>query len=171
MTKRSWVRFPLSSRVCVLDHVLYHQCFVLVLPRARSAVIHLGPIATKPVFGVSDKVIFKQVSSATETRQKIKFLLGACLDEILSKKRITKALISLRECAGWSATLLFANPRRQVFSRRGPFGSVLDLGRGASVESRSSDPPNPSPTLPLSHRLAPVLKTIFHQCAISYTCN
>ena len=31
------------------------------------------------------------------------------------------AQISLRGCAGWSAPLLFANPRRQVFSRRGPF--------------------------------------------------
>ena len=39
---------------------------------------------------------------------------------ILSKKRITKALISLRGCAGWSAPVLFANPQRQVFSRRGP---------------------------------------------------
>ena len=29
---------------------------------------------------------------------------------ILFKKRITKALISLRGCAGWSAPLLFANP-------------------------------------------------------------
>ena len=39
---------------------------------------------------------------------------------VLSNKRITKALIRLRGCAGWSATVLFANPRRQVFSRRGP---------------------------------------------------
>ena len=39
---------------------------------------------------------------------------------ILSKKRITKALIRLRGCAGWSAPLLFANPRWQVLSRRGP---------------------------------------------------
>ena len=38
---------------------------------------------------------------------------------ILSKRRITKALISLRGCAGWSAPMLFANPRRQV--GRGPF--------------------------------------------------
>ena len=30
---------------------------------------------------------------------------------ILSKKRITKAMISLRGCAGWSAPLLFANPK------------------------------------------------------------
>ena len=39
---------------------------------------------------------------------------------ILSKKRITKVLIRLRGCAGWSAPVLFANPRRQVFSRQGP---------------------------------------------------
>ena len=40
---------------------------------------------------------------------------------ILSKKRITKALIRLRGCAGWSVPGLSANLRRQVFSRRGPF--------------------------------------------------
>ena len=40
---------------------------------------------------------------------------------ILSNMRITKALISLRVCAGWSAPLMFANLWRQVFSRGGPF--------------------------------------------------
>ena len=35
-------------------------------------------------------------------------------------KLITKALIRLRKCAGWSALLLLANHRRQVFMRRGP---------------------------------------------------
>ena len=39
---------------------------------------------------------------------------------ILFSKQITKALISQCGCAGWSAPLLFANPQRQVFSRRGP---------------------------------------------------
>ena len=39
---------------------------------------------------------------------------------ILLKKRKTKALIRLRRCAGWSAPVLFANPRRQVFLRCGP---------------------------------------------------
>ena len=33
----------------------------------RSAVDHMGLVARKPVFGVSDKVSFKTVSSATET--------------------------------------------------------------------------------------------------------
>ena len=40
---------------------------------------------------------------------------------ILSKKRITKVLIRLRRWAGWSAPVLFANPRRQVFSRPGSY--------------------------------------------------
>ena len=38
---------------------------------------------------------------------------------ILVDKRITKALISLRGRAGWSAPVLLANTRRQVFSRQG----------------------------------------------------
>ena len=38
---------------------------------------------------------------------------------ILSKKRITKALIRLPGCPGWSAPVLFANHRREVFLRRG----------------------------------------------------
>ena len=48
------------------------------------------------------------------------------LDTILSNYRISKALIRLRECAGWSAPWLFANHRRQVFSRRGPYDSRFD---------------------------------------------
>ena len=35
---------------------------------------------------------------------------------VLSKKQITKALISLRRCAGWSAPLVFASPEDR-FSR------------------------------------------------------
>ena len=46
---------------------------------------------------------------------------------VLSKQWITKALIRLRGCAVWSAPLLFANLRRQVFSRRGPKFYVLYL--------------------------------------------
>ena len=46
----------------------------------------------------------------------------ASLHMLLSKKRTTKALIRLCGCAGWSAPVLFLNPRRHVFSRRGPFG-------------------------------------------------
>ena len=50
--------------------------------------------------------------------RKLNFFFEVSLDMIVSNKRTTKALISLRGCAGWSASLMFTNPRRQVFSRR-----------------------------------------------------
>ena len=81
----------------------------------------MGLAATKRVYGVSDKVRFKPACSATETSKKYENLLVESLDMIHSKKRLTKALIRLRRCAGWSAPVLFANPRRQVFSRQGPY--------------------------------------------------
>ena len=74
----------------------------------------MGLVATKPVFGVFDQVVPKPACSATETSNKIEISPEAKLDMILYKKRITKVLIRLRGCAGWSAPLLFANPRRQV---------------------------------------------------------
>ena len=80
----------------------------------------MGLDATKPVLGVSKKARLKPVSSATDTSLKIEILLVASLNMILSNKRITKALIRLRGCAGWSAPLLFATHRRQVFSRCSP---------------------------------------------------
>ena len=47
----------------------------------------------------------------------------ASLDKLVSKKPITKAVISLRGCAGWSAQaglrLSYLQSQRQVFSRRG----------------------------------------------------
>ena len=52
---------------------------------------------------------------------------------VLFKTRISKALIRLRGCAGWSAPVLFANPQRQVFSRRGPFHIVNGLFSGDSL--------------------------------------
>ena len=56
---------------------------------------------------------------------------------ILSSKRITKALISLRRWAGWSAPLLFANPRRQVLSRRGPYGGEWEDQLLSAVKTSS----------------------------------
>ena len=81
----------------------------------------MGLVATKHVFGVSDKARLKPVSSATETSYKTEILLAASLNMVLSKMRITKALIRLRECAVWSAPVLFANPWKQVFSCWGPY--------------------------------------------------
>ena len=91
----------------------------------------MGLDETKPVFRVSDKASYKPVSSSTVTSKNIEISLEASLDMILSTKRITKALIRLRGCADWSAPVLFATPRRPVFSRRGP----NDLGSGAVFEN------------------------------------
>ena len=46
--------------------------------------------------------------------------LVASFDMMISKNRITKAIISLCACAGWYATLLFANPEVKC-SRRSPY--------------------------------------------------
>ena len=98
---------------------------------------HLGIDRTNPVLGVSDKVRFKLACSATETRWKIELSLVARLDMTLSNKQITKALIRLCGCAGWSAPLLFANHRRQVFSHHGPFdsGPLLYVNYPTSISS------------------------------------
>ena len=59
-------------------------------------------------------------------------------------------LIRLRVCTGWSGPLLFANPRRQVFSRRGPYSTLGNnklcemvllsrFCRGCRIECNSED--------------------------------
>ena len=45
----------------------------------------MGLVATKPVFGVSNKVRFKPVSSATETSYKNEISLVASLGMVLLK--------------------------------------------------------------------------------------
>ena len=69
----------------------------------------MGLVPRKPVFGVSDQVIHKPAN-----------------------KQIIKVLIKLPGCAGWSAPLLFTNPRRQVFSRQGLnyINTHLSVGEG-----------------------------------------
>ena len=88
----------------------------------------MGRVTRKPVLGVSDNLNFKPVSSATETSQKSEIAIEASLGMIVSNTRITKTLIRLRRCAGWSAPLLFANHRRQVFLRRGPNTTGFKFG-------------------------------------------
>ena len=82
----------------------------------------MGIFARKPVFGVS----FKQVSNRSPQLQrlsrKIEISSVPSLHMQLSKTRITKVLIRLRECAGWSGPVLFANPWRQVFSQQSTYG-------------------------------------------------
>ena len=93
----------------------------------------MGFDVTKPVFGLSDKARLKPISSGTETSYKNENSLVASLDVILSNKRITKVLIRLHGCAGWSAPLLFAIPQRQVFSLPGPNYTVDHDGLSLSL--------------------------------------
>ena len=62
----------------------------------------------------------------------------ASLDMILSKKRITKALIRLHGGAGWSAPLLFAKPR-QVILIKEPF-QRLSVVTFSARQFSNSDP-------------------------------
>ena len=70
----------------------------------------MGCDTRKPEFRVFAKVRIKSACSAIGTSYKIEISFVASLDMMLANKRITKALIRLCEGAGWSATLLFANP-------------------------------------------------------------
>ena len=70
--------------------------------------------------GCPTKRVSKQPPQLQRPARKLKFHLQQVYMQYFGKKRITKALNRLRRCAGWSAPVLVANPRRQVFSRRGP---------------------------------------------------
>ena len=65
----------------------------------------MGLDATKHIFEVSDKVRLKPICSATEASWKYEILLVASLDMIYSNKGMTKTLIMLRGCSGWSAPM------------------------------------------------------------------
>ena len=62
--------------------------------------VYMGLDVTKPVFGVSDKVRLKPVSSPAETSYNSEISLLASIDMILFNKQITKGLIRLCGCAG-----------------------------------------------------------------------
>ena len=68
----------------------------------------MEPCREKTCLHGKSHVRLKPTCSDTETRWKIKFLHEESLDILLSNKQITKALIRLRGCTGWSAPLLFA---------------------------------------------------------------
>ena len=71
--------------------------------------------------GGSDEVRLKLACSATEASMRLEILVTETRDITLSRQRTTKALISLRGCAGWSALLLFAYDLRHLFSWPGSY--------------------------------------------------
>ena len=75
----------------------------------------MGLVARKPVVGVSDKQVSNQSPQLQRQARNCNFTCSK-FTMILSKMRITKALIRLRGCAGWSTPVLFENPEDR-FSR------------------------------------------------------
>ena len=73
----------------------------------------MGLDTRKPVFRVSDKVRVKPAAQLHRVARKLKFPFVKSLDKVLSSKQISKALIRLHRCAGWSEPVLFANPNAQ----------------------------------------------------------
>ena len=63
----------------------------------------MGLYVTKPVFGVCDKASFKPAPQLQRLARKMEISPLASLYMIHSTKVITKALIRLRGCTGWSA--------------------------------------------------------------------
>ena len=71
---------------------------------------------TKHVFGISDKARLKTIPQL-QRLAKNEISLVASLDMLHSNTRMTKALIRLRGCAGWSVPLLFTISTADRFSR------------------------------------------------------
>ena len=68
----------------------------------------MSHVTRKPVFGVFNQVRLKPACSATEASLRLDSSDIESRSIILSRQRTTKVLIRLRECADWSAPLLFA---------------------------------------------------------------
>ena len=97
----SW--FKLGDFICFTSSISGQSGIVFLLPPV------FGPRHEKTCLQGFRQVRFKPASSATETSQKIEIALEASLGMIVLNTWITKALIRLGRCTGWSAPLLFAN--------------------------------------------------------------
>ena len=74
----------------------------------KKKTYQLSLVTRKPVFGVCDQVRHERACVATEATQRLEISDLETRGIILSRQRTTNALIRLRGCAGWSASLLFA---------------------------------------------------------------
>ena len=73
------------------------SCFLLSRVKHENSFITLGPGKTQStLLSYKDKI-----------NKNIEILLVVSLASLLSRKRITKVLLNLHRCTGWSAALLF----------------------------------------------------------------
>ena len=71
--------------------------------------------------GIPTRSYQNQHTQLQRIARKMKCHIVTNLDSMLYKKQITKALIRLCRCAGWSVPLLLAHHKLQDFLRQGPF--------------------------------------------------
>ena len=97
-----------------------------------DCLVSYGPRCEKNCFrgwggggGGSTKSVSNQSPQLKRLAWKLKFHLQQVYIWYFPKSKKKKALIRLRGCAGWSAPVLFTNPWRQGFSRRGPYYSCI----------------------------------------------
>ena len=112
-----WVPYENTFTVQNMTYIVYLHTVICCFEGG----LKLGLVARKTLSsGFLTKRHSNQSAQLQRLARKFKFSPEESLDMLLLNKRITKALSRLRKCAGWSAPLLFANLRRQFFSRRGP---------------------------------------------------
>ena len=78
--------------------------------------IHMGLITRNLSSGFPPRSYTNKPAQLPRIARTIEVLPVASFDKIHSNKRITKVLIRLCRCVGWSAPLLFTNPEDR-FSR------------------------------------------------------
>ena len=118
----SFEKFVLFVLMLYIQSTIFQSCWDSLPTVLRSKVINWASMQQNWSSGFPTNRDSNQSPQLQRLARKLKFiLLVASLDMIISEKGITKALISLRGWAGWSAPLLFAPPppRRQDFSCRG----------------------------------------------------
>ena len=122
----------------------YNIVRIVLLYISRCVRLYMCLVTRKPVFVVFDKVSLKPFSPATETSYKIEISPVASLHIILSKNRITKALIRLRGCAGWSVPVLFRKPPKTGFLASRPISIFQKLNFFFEVFFTSTNSVNPA---------------------------
>ena len=104
-----------------LLHKIYNAWLYQISCAHKSNWFYVSHVVRKPVFGVCDQVRLKLLCSATETSYRLEILDIETRGIILPQQWITKVLIRLRGCTGWSAPLLFAYGKKRVFSWGGSY--------------------------------------------------
>ena len=81
---------------------------VVFIPKVSSRFYNMSHVMRKPVLGVCDQGKLKLACAATEANKRLEISNIETKGNVLFGQWITKTLIRLRKCAGWSVSLLFA---------------------------------------------------------------